>query len=371
MTGRRRARTGRGVSKAERWLNLLAFLLNHRCPVTREEILSQVDDYRQGWVSGSERSRESVRRKFERDKRELRELGVTIEPVPARVAGEHGGQDVDAYQLKPRDLYLPYLEVSPASGRKGSSPYALPTVSLTAEEYEMLRRAARRVLALAGTPLGPSAASAYRKLAFDLPGVAPGPGEVTITAPPRPGFERVFEVVRRGVEARLAVRCRYYSIGRDAEETRVIEPYGLMLTWGHWYCIARARDRDAIRVFRLSRMAAAELLEGEEARFTVPDDFSIRHYLDRPPWELSEAPPREVRVRIAFPHSRWTLAAGLGRVVQPVDEAGGAVFAFDVRAPDAFVRWLLPFGGQAEVLAPAEIREHLEAERGRLRAVYR
>jgi len=371
MTGRRRARTVRGLSKAERWLNLLAFLMDHRCPVTREEILSQVDDYRQGWVGGSERSRESVRRKFERDKRELRELGVVIEPVPARVAAEHAGQDVDAYLLKPRDLYLPYLELSPASGRKGAKPYTLPTVSLTAGEYEMLRRAARRVLALEGTPLGPSAASAYRKLAFDLPGVAPGPGEIALSAPSRLGFGQVFDVVRRGVEACLAVRCRYYSIGRDAEETRVIEPYGLMLAWGHWYCIARARDRDAIRVFRLSRMAAAELLEGAEARFAVPGDFSIRSYLDRPPWELSEAPAREARVRIAFPHSRWTLAAGLGRVVQPVDEAGGAVLAFDVRAPDAFIRWLLPFGRQAEILAPDDLRDQLEAELGRLRALYR
>ncbi len=367
MTRRSPRRLSR-FSKAERWLNLLAFLLDHRYPVTREEILSQVADYQRDWVGGSESVKESVRRKFERDKRELRELGVVIEPVATQVVGS-GGQAVDAYLLKPRDFYLPYLELEAVSGKPAKRPYPLPTLSLKPDEYDILRRAARRVLALGDSPLGPSAASALRKLSFDLPGIAPGEEDLTLNAPVGPGFEQIFDVLRRAVEARLPVRCRYYAIGRDAEEDRVIEPYGLMLTWGHWYCIARAPDRDAIRVFRLDRMRRAELME-DTACFRVPPEFSIRNYLDRPPWELSEVPPRPARVRIGFPHSRWTMAEGLGRVVEALDGEGGAVFEFDVRVPDAFVRWLLPFGGQAEILEPQDLRDRLEAERGRLRAIY-
>ncbi len=359
----------RKVTKAERWLNLLAFLLDHRYPVTREEILSRVEDYQQDWSSGTETKRESVRRKFERDKSELRKLGVTIEPERQKVSGARGGQEVEAYRLRPTDLYLPYLELSgkaPAQPR----PYPLPTISLKPDEFLTLRRAAARVLSLGENVLGASAASALRKLSFDLPLLEPADGEVVVHGPVGQAFHQVFPVLRAGVEGRRPVSCRYYSIGRDADEPRVIEPYGLMLSWGTWYCVARPRDRDGLRVFRVSRMRGAELL-AEESQFTVPDDFAVRSYLDRAPWELADGPSVRVRVRIGFPHSRWVLGEGLGDVVEATDPEGGALLEFGVRAVEPFVRWLLPFGRQAEVLEPADVRDRLAAERDRLRALYR
>jgi predicted DNA-binding transcriptional regulator YafY len=65
------------------------------------------------------------------------------------------------------------------------------------------------------------------------------------------------------------------------------------------------------------------------------------------------------------------LAEGLGEVLEATDEQGGALLAFDVRAVEPFVRWLLPFGSQVDVLDPASIRDRLAAERERLRALYR
>ncbi len=365
---RRQAGTPRRVTKTERWLNLLAFLLDRRYPVPRETILSEVEDYRAEWIGGTETAKESVRRKFERDKSELRDLGIVIEPGPQRVVAGHTASAVDAYQLRARDLYLPYLELATVA-EEPARPYALPRVALKPEEFSVLRRAAERVLALGDTPLGASAQSALRKLSFDLPGVASAADEVGLAQPVNPGFEKVFAVLRDGVENRTPVTCRYYTIGRDKEEERVIEPYGLMLAWGHWYCIARAPERDAIRVFRVDRMRSAELIAGK--RFTVPPEFSIQDYLDRSPWELSEAPAVTARVRVGFPHSRWLLAEELGRVIEAVDGEGGALLEFDVRAPDAFIRWLLPLGAQAEILEPADLASRLAAERERLRAVYR
>jgi len=357
------------VTRAERWLNLLAFLVDHRLPVAREEIFTEVEDYKRDWIVGDEVLRESVRRKFERDKSGLREIGVIIEPG-GKISSPHSDQDVDGYRLKPADLYLPCVEVAgqrPAAGR----PYAsLPSLSLKSEEFLILRRAAERVRALGDTALGASAASAIRKLSFDLPELEPGVRELAFQAPVDEGFHAVFGVLRQGVEERRPVVCTYYSIGKDVESRRVIEPYGLLLSWGVWYCVARAREREALRVFRVSRMREAALLE-EEPKFTVPPEFSVRDYLDRAPWELSEDPPVRVRVRIAFPHSRWVLAEGLGEVLESTDEEGGALLAFQVRAVDPFVRWLLPFGAQARVQDPAFIRDRLEAERDRLRAVYR
>lgn len=366
----RKAGKPRRVTKTERWLNLLAFLVDHRYPVPRETILSEVEDYRSEWLKGDDKAKESVRRKFERDKADLRELGIIVEPGPQRVLSGHAAVAVDAYQLRARDIYLPYLELTHV--RQDRAPlYGLPRMQLKPDEFSILRRAAERVLALGDTPLGPSAQSALRKLSFDLPGVATADDEVGLNQPVHPGFEKVFGVLREGVETRTPVSCRYYAIGRDREEERVIEPYGLMLAWGHWYCIARAPEKNAIRVFRVDRMRNAALVAGASQRFTVPPEFSIQDYLDRSPWELSEAPAVTARVRVGFPHSRWLVAEELGRVIEPVDAEGGALLEFDVRAPDAFIRWLLPFGAQAEILSPAELAGRLAAERERLRTVYR
>src|SRR5579884_309633 len=300
------------MTKTERWLSLLAFLLAHRYPVTREEILSQVDDYRADWTSGDETRRESARRKFERDKRELRELGVVLETA-----------------------------------------------------------AAERVARLAGTPLAGAAQAVVRKLAFDVPELARAAPEQTLLEPTPPEFARHFAVVKRGLEERRAVRCRYYAIGRDREEERVIEPYGLMLTWGHWYCVAHSRERRALRVFRLDRLRDAELVAGAAGAFAVPRTFTIAAYLNRAPWELSDDPPVTARVRIAFPQSRWVVAEGLGKVTTPVTDDGGAELEFAVRVPDAFVRWLLPFGAQAEVLEPPALQRRLARARAALRRLYR
>ena len=363
---RRGAGGTRRITKAERWLNLLAFLLDRRYPVSREQILSEVDDYRKDWLEGDKTIRESVRRKFERDKSELKELGVVIEPRPQKIQAEHTVGEVEAYPLQPRDFSLPYLELTTGTGRR-KRPYHLPSVSITADELTVLRRAAERVISLGETPLAPSAASALRKLSFDIPAVATVDGE-SISAPVDGDFRKVFTVLRNGIEKRRRIACRYYSIGRNQEEDRDLEPYALMLTWGHWYCIGRSRE--AIRVFRLSRMRRAEACVGRDCAFEVPRHFSVRQYLDRAPWELSAAPAIAVRIRLAFPHSRWILAEGLGRVIEAMDDAGGAVLEFNVRTIDPFIRWLLPFGAQVDVLTPSTLASQLEAERARIRALY-
>src|SRR6266513_1828827 len=354
------------MTKTERWLNLLAFLLYRTYPVPREEILSQVDDYKAAWLRGDDKTRESVRRKFERDKKELKALGVAIEPIKQKVMAEHAGQEVEAYLLKPRDFYLPYIEVRTRKrARVPPPPYYLNTVTLDAGDVPILRRAAQRVAALRDTPLGAAAQSALRKLSFDLPELGVGEEERAFVQRTAPEASAHFAVLRRGVEERRAVRCRYYAIGRDAEEERVIEPYGLMLSWGHWYCVARARDRNALRVFRLDRMKDVTLVE-EDGEFTVPRDFKIGTYLNRAPWELSEEKPVTVRVRINFPQSRWVIGERLGKVVKAVTDDAGSEFEFAVRAVDPFVRWLLPMGKQVEVLSPPSIKQQLEAARSAL-----
>ena len=58
------------------------------------------------------------RRKFERDKSELRDLGVVLETH--KVSAEHTDQEVEGYVLKAKDFYLPYLGVAETAGSERS-----------------------------------------------------------------------------------------------------------------------------------------------------------------------------------------------------------------------------------------------------------
>jgi len=356
------------MTKTERWLNLLAFLLDRRYPVAREDLLSQVQDYCDDWTSEDDTRRESARRKFERDKSELRVLGVELETKP--VWAEHTDQLVEGYQLRARDFYLPYLEVRTGKSPRGARPYALNAVNLTASELSVLRRAAQRVAQMADTSVGVVGQSALRKLAFDQPSLSVSSGEHRVVGAVPPHFDKTFRSLFECVRAHRAVRCRYYAIGRDNEESRTIEPYGLILSWGSWYCVAYSRERSAMRIFRVDRMRDVEVLTGKSAVFQVPKGFSVDRYLKRSPWELTDGKPMTVQIEVAFPQSRWVIGEGLGKVERPVTDDGGTVLSFEVRSLDPFLRWLLTLGSQVRVIKPASVARKLSELRSRIAARY-
>jgi predicted DNA-binding transcriptional regulator YafY len=230
--------------------------------------------------------------------------------------------------LRATGLYLPYFELTQA-GSNEPLPYpGLRRVSLSETELQAPQRATRRLVELQDSPFAAAASAARRKLAFDLP--LDADTVETVIAPPLPqdGSESL-AVLQEAVATHTAVNCRYFAISRDADEERAIEPYGIYFQWGHWYCVARARDRNAMRVFRADRMRNASLLKNDT--FTVPGDFDIRRYLGRAPWEMGEGAATTARVRFAFPVSRWVENQRAGRAVEPASEDGSAVLEFDVR----------------------------------------
>jgi len=345
--------------KVARWLDLLAYLLQHRYPVTREQIYEHVAGFRTDYETAGddERALESLRRKFERDKDELRDLGIAIETV-----------NDDGYRLRDRDFYLPYLEAdrSPSPAR----PYhGVQRLRLEKTDVALLDRATRRV-AESGLPvLADAAVSARRKLEFDL--TLPLHAIERVLSRPLTGeAAQSLEVLQRAVAEHCAVTCRYFAIGRQAEEDRVIDPYGLFFNWGRWYTAAFSRERDAMRVFRVDRMKNAALMKGKDAAFEVPDSFNIRDYAVRAPWELSESKPTTVQVRFAFPDSRRVLAQGAGAVVDEMLDDGAAVIAFTVRDSGPFLRWLLTFGSRATVLDPGTVADDLAALRRKVASLY-
>lgn len=344
-------------AKTARWLDLLAYLLQHRFAVTREQIFARV----QGYAGGGE----TARRKFERDKDELKRLGVEIETVP--LPNQPGNEAAVGYRLAAAGMYLPYFELADSAATE--RPYrGLARMTLTAEELVILDRATRRLAQQAAHPLAEPARTSRRKLEFDLPLEADVVERVLGLPVPEAG-RRALAVLQTAVIARIPVRCRYYSVTRDRDEALTLEPFGLLFQWSHWYCVARVVDGDPVRVFRIDRMRAAEPQEGPP--FEVPAGFDVRAWAGRPPWELGEGGEERVRVRFAFPESRWVRSRRLGERIAEDDATQGATFGFVVRDRASFLRWILTFGRRARVETPPDVAEAVEGLRQEVAARYR
>ena len=353
------------MTKGGRWLDLITFLLQYRVPVTREQILQSVEAYRAALQDGDDR--DAVRRTFEQDVEQLGRLGVEIEVVTA--AEQSAAGTTTTYRLRPGDFYLPYLELEPAptTSERPARPYrGLRTLKISRKDLGVLERATRRLAERPDFPLAAAAATARRKLAFDLPLTTQQVDRILAGLMKRRAAQAL-EVLQQAVATRRRVRVTYVSIGRDTREQLDLEPYGLFFNWGRWYCVAGTPDQSGWRVLRVDRMRDPGPFE---VTFARPAEFSVGDYVGRLPWELSEAPAVRVRAHFAFPESRWVLAQRVGMVREPFTADGGAVLEFQVRDAGPFLRWLLTFRDHVRVEEPAAVAGALEKLRRQVAALY-
>jgi len=346
--------------KTARWLDLLAYLLQHRFPVTRELIFAHVH----GYGEGDDAAR---RQRFERDKRELKEQGIEIETVP--LPNQAGDEPATGYRLAAAGAYLPYLhlveESAPEAAYRG-----VPAVRLTQRELAVLDRATRRLAQLGDSPLAEAAASARRKLTFDLP-LEPDTIDRVLALPLSEDGRQTLALLQRAVADRTPIRCRYYSIHRDHEAERTIEPYGIMFQGGHWYLVGHPRDRGDVRIFRVDRMKEVTCLTDESA-VQPPQGFDIQTYTGRAAWEFGEGAAAPVAARIQFPEWRGVAHQRLGQLVDEADDplATSATLEFQVRDRVAFLRWALGFGKRLEVVRPEGVARDLATLRQTVAALY-
>jgi proteasome accessory factor B len=351
-------------TKLQRWLDIIAFLVGRRLPVSADELMRHVPAYAERWASADPKDHEAARRSFERDKDELRRFGIPIRTIPYRTPG---APDMEGYLLERRDFYLPYLKlVREATGhRQYRDPFRVADVEVTEADAPLALDALRRVADVPGFPLGADARSAFRKLAFDIDPQAYS-SHTPVLFMDRPGAAELTERLRTLSDALLArkrVTFRYHGIYRGEETSREVAAYGLLFQHGHWYLIGYDLTRDAVRVFRVGRMedVVANRASPRTEDYTIPADFSLDAYVGREAWELGEEEaPVIARVLFRFPLSLWAQRNEHG--IRETTTADGAVVRrFEVHQVDPFLRWLLSLEGEVEVLEPETLREELNA----------
>lgn len=305
---------------------------------------------------------DTLKRMFERDKVELREQGVPIETV-----GELGAE-ASAYTLRVRDFYLPYLGLVSARGVTQPpkvAKYGYGSIQLLAfepDELAVIGEAAARVLQVGDDVLADDVRSARRKLAFDLPiGATEAPSPDDLLLPPAaPSDTRVLSTLGTALFARKRVTCEYHSMGAANGATRTVEPYGLFFISGHWYLAARDVEKDALRNFRVSRMADVKVNDKKKDTpdYDVPVDFRLReHARSRKAWEIGDVDSIQAVVEFRGESGAARAARALGLA----DASGETTRRFDVRRTDSFARWLLSFAGDAVPVAPPALVQEYQA----------
>lgn len=341
------------ITKLQRWLDLIAYLVGRKLPVPVEDLMRDIPAY--AAKAGDPTSEATARRTFERDKDELRRAGIPIRTV--RYSINFGLEQVDGYRVDGRDFYLPYLRLL---GQEGRAPQG--AVELGQQEAKLAVEALRRVSEVPAFPLEGEARSALRKLTFDLAHVPEAGAEPPfIRAEPESVELRArLRQLSNAVVSRKRVTFTYHGIHRGEETERDVAPYGLLYQKGHWYLIGHDRLRDDVRVFRVARMDNV-VMNGarmSEPDYEPPEDFSLDRYVGREAWELGDDPPVRAEALFRFPRSVWAERNGYGVMVRE-EEGGAVVRAFDVQQVGPFLRWLLGFAGDVELLTPESMKDEL------------
>jgi proteasome accessory factor C len=160
---------------------------------------------------------------------------------------------------------------------------------------------------------------------------------------------------------------------RGETEKRKVDPFHLVFRGGQFYLIGHSHERDAVRVFRLSRIQGkVGYASKAEHDFSPPEDFDRRDYGSRADWQLGEIRGRAkifVRERIAWLIERDFSTYGELRDAKKADGAPGKgrIFETDYASVRELIAWVLRWRANAKVLAPEELREDADGRLALLR----
>jgi predicted DNA-binding transcriptional regulator YafY len=224
-----------------------------------------------------------------------------------------------------------------------------------------------------GTPFEAPLRAALRRLARYLPDhvqvdAAAAARHYTIRAGARVEVNaQLLLDLERAIRERRQVRMRYYTASRGQHSERTVNPYHFYNARGDWYLVAHDHRRNAVRNFHLGRIEMWQVL----AETFEPDAaFCAADFLDG--GFLTEVgPPVDVAIRFDSYQARW-IRERRWHATQTIEEQpdGGLILRLRCGGLDEIKRWVMSYGGHAEVLAPPELRAAVAAEVGRLAEVY-
>jgi proteasome accessory factor C len=331
------------TEKLIRQLSLISFLMAQGRPVSALEIKREVEGY-------SDMNDDAFARRFYADRAELESLGIQL---GVEKPGE-GFFEAELYSLPPENFYLDAISFSDEELAALSTALLLLTDGGFAYA-EPLRLALQQVAWGHPNPLSEGER-------------APVEMAMTASAGGRDLSQRLSKI-ETAISRRKTIEFTYYTMERGETEKRKVDPFHLVFRGGQFYLIGHSHERDAVRVFRLSRIQGkVGYASKAEHDFSPPEDFDRRDYGSRADWQLGETKGTArifIRERIAWLIERDYGAFGELRNVRKSDGAPGKgrVFETGYASVRELIAWVLRWRANAEVLGPDDLREETEARR--------
>jgi proteasome accessory factor C len=328
------------TEKLIRQLSLISYLMAERRPVTAPEIRRDVEGY-------SVMNEDAFARRFYADRSELEALGIAL----AIDKPQDGQVEQEQYSLPPENFHLPAIEFSDAElAALGTALHLLDGEFAYAEP---LRLALQQISW--GRP-SPLSSPVQQTIKLGLTGAAGGHD-----------VSQRLAKIETAIFRRKTVVFDYYTMERDDTGTRRIDPYQLLYQGGQFYLVGRSQERDAIRVFRLSRiLGKVGYATKAEHDFQRPKDFDPRVYGDRIQWQFG-TPVGTAEIWISE-QIAWQIERAFERygTFRPdASDPRDRIFTTPYANARQIISWTLGLGQNARILGPPELVEEAR-ERVRL-----
>lgn len=313
--------------KSERLLNLLITLLVSRTYVGKARLREVIEDYR---TAGND----AFEKMFERDKEELRSLGVPIEVGYVDRAFE----DEPGYRVE-------------------RSAFELPEIDLVPDEAAVVGLAAR-----VWQHAGLAATTTQALVKLKAAGVGVDRTALDVVQPQLTAEEPAFETFWDATRTRTEVTFDYRTSTAAEPATRRLQPWGVVSYRGRWYAVGHDVDRKEPRMFRLSRVQGAVRTTSRPQSYEIPPGTDLR--------QLTQmlAPRRPDRTAVVL--VREGAGHGLRRHARTLPEgeapAGWDRLEVDFASAETLADEVLEYGADVVVVTPDEVRAEVVA---RLRRV--
>jgi proteasome accessory factor C len=320
------------TEKLIRQLSLISYLMAERRPVTAPEIRRDVEGY-------SVMNEDAFARRFYADRSELDALGIVLsveKPADGLVEQEN-------YSLPPENFHLPPIEFS--DGELAALRTALQLLDGEFAYAEPLRLALQQISW--GRP-SPLSSPDQHTVALGITGSAGGHD-----------VSHRLAKIETAIFRRKTIVFEYYTMERDEVGQRRVDPYQLLYQGGQFYVVGRSHERDAIRVFRLSRMRGkVGYATKAEHDFQRPASFDPRAYANRIDWQFGD-PVGTAEVWISE-RIAWQIERNFGRYGEVEHgEDGALTFKTPYANSRQLIAWALGLGEHARILDPPELAGEL------------
>jgi predicted DNA-binding transcriptional regulator YafY len=313
------------TDKLIRQLSLVAFLMAERRAVTARDIKGSVEGYQ-------EMSDEAFARRFYSDRAELIALGVPLHSQRDEYTGE------ELYNMRSESYFLPPLELT------DDELAALQTCLYLLEGKFAYAEPLRLAL---------------QNLALGRPGFAESPTDTAMRVEvldPEYSAEMQGRLgkLEGAISKQRTVKFPYWSISRDQERERTVNPYALFQDAGAWYVVGQDLDASAERTFRVSRIRGEiRFATRRERDFRLPADFEVDRYRGRPPWQIGE-PVGEAQIEVGGDTAWW-----VERTYGDSGKIEDGVFVTEYSSLPLLASWVLRQDGRAVPQAPEELRKEV------------